>query len=84
MPFPVKYSKEYDRVRERLSPGERTLVGVFEDEIAENPDPGLAGRREHHGYCYDTGSGELMIEYRLLESGWVSFDRLIDLRNPTL
>jgi hypothetical protein len=54
MPFRVRYSKEYDRVRAQLSPGERLLLGVIEDEIAENPDPRLKGRFEVEGYIYET------------------------------
>jgi hypothetical protein len=82
MPFPVSYSQEYDRVRRRLSPGERLLLGVVEDEIAHDPDPRLKGRFEDHGYIYETQPEDFLIEYRHLESGVISFDRLIDLRNP--
>ena len=84
MPHPVDYSLEYDRVRERLTPGERTMVGLIEDEIAKNPDPRLPGRFEDQGYIYDTKPGEFMIEYRILDNGWVYFERLLDLRNPDL
>lgn len=84
MPYPVEYSEEYNRVRKQLSPGQRTLVGWLEDEIAANPDPRLAGRREHSGYFYETGSGEFIIEYRLLDHGWIRFERLIDLTQPRL
>jgi hypothetical protein len=83
MPFPVSYSTEYDRVREKLTPGERLLVGEAEDRIAENPDPRLAGRFEDHGYTYETQPQDFLIEYRIL-AGVVVFERLIDLRNRTL
>jgi hypothetical protein len=84
MPFRVRYSKEYDRVRAQLSPGERLLLGVIEDEIAENPDPRLKGRFEVEGYIYETQPEDFLIEYRVLDYGAVSFDRLIDLRKPGL
>lgn len=82
MPFPVSYSPEYDRVRRRLSPGERLLLGMIEDEIARDPDPQLRGRFEDRGYVYETQPEDFLVEYRLLESGWISFERLIDLRDP--
>ncbi len=80
MPFPVSYSLEYDRVRGLLSPGERLLLGVIEDEIAHDPDPRLKGRFEDHGYIYETQPEDFLVECRLLENGWILFERLIDLR----
>jgi hypothetical protein len=82
MPFPVSYSQEYDRVRRKLSQGERLLLRMVEDEIADDPDPRLKGRFEDHGYIYETQPEDFLIEYRQLENGVISFDRLIDLRNP--
>jgi len=84
MRFPVSYSQEYNRVREQLSQGERLLLGVVKDEIAANPDPGLKGRFEDRGFIYETQPEDFLIEYRILDHGAVSFDRLIDLRNPDL
>lgn len=84
MPFPVKYSPEYDRVRARLSLAERMLVGEAEDKIAANPDTKPDGRFEDDGYAYSSEAEDFLIEYRLLSSGWILFERLIDLRNPEL
>ncbi|MBA2633835.1 MAG: hypothetical protein H0U86_12700 [Chloroflexi bacterium] len=84
MPWPVEYQPDYDRVRDQLSPGDRLLVGEAEDRIAENPDPRLDGRFEVDGYIYDRNPQDFVIEYRMLDQGWISLDRLIDLRNPDL
>lgn len=84
MPFPVSYSDEYDRVRRQLTLGERTLVGETEDRIAANPDPKLRGRFEADGFTYDSSAEDFLVEYLVRSSGWVSFERLIDLRKPDL
>ena len=84
MPRPVSYSKEYDRVRMQLTPGEKILVGEAEDRIANDPTPTLPGRFEDHGYIYETAAQDFVIEYLTQVSGWISFERLIDLRNPDL
>lgn len=84
MPHRVSYSDEYDRVREQITPGENWLIAEAEDQIAANPSPKLRGRFEDAGYIYDTSAEDFMIEYHLLENGWISFDRLIDLRKPDL
>lgn len=84
MPSPVSYSQEYDRVRKRLTPGERILVGEAEDRISQNPSPDRRGRFEVDTFVYDSAAEDFLIEYRVLSDGVVSFDRLIDLRNPDL
>ena len=82
MPFPVSYSREYERVRQMLSPGERLILGEAENMIADDPDPKLRGRFEDRGYCYDSRAEDFLVEYRVLDHGAVAFERLIDLRNP--
>ena len=84
MPIPVSYSREYDRVRQKLTPGERLIVGEADDQIANNPDPTLVGRFEDRGYFYDTRAEDFLIEYRIFDYGVAFFDRLIDLRRPDL
>ena len=84
MPLPVSYSREYDRVRRKLTPGERLIVAEAEDQIAANPDPSLRGRFEDRGYCYDSRAEDFLIEYRLRDQEGASFERLIDLRHPDL
>jgi hypothetical protein len=82
MPWPVEYQSEYDRIRNQMSPGDRLLVGEAEERIAHDPDPKLAGRFEVDGYIYHRNPDDFIIEYRVLDRGVISFDRLIDLRNP--
>jgi hypothetical protein len=60
MPRPVSYSKEYDRVRMQLTPGEKILVGEVEDRIANDPSPTLPGRFEDHGYIYETAAQDFV------------------------
>jgi hypothetical protein len=81
---PKTYSKEYGRGREQLLTSKDMHVAVVEDQIVENPDPSLEGRYEKNGFCYDTTVPGVLIEYQILESGWVRFSRLIDLTSPDL
>jgi hypothetical protein len=60
MPRPVSYSKEYDRVRMQLTPGEKILVGEVEDRIANDPSPTLPGRFEDHGHIYETAAQDFV------------------------
>lgn len=83
MQHPRTFQPEYTQEREKLGRSQRMRLGLVEDEIADNPDSGLAkSRREDRGYCYETKLKGLIIEYRLLESGWVSFERLLNLGDP--
>ena len=75
---PKTYKDEYRRVWASLIRSTRLQVAQAEDEITANPDVRIKGRYERNGYRYDVSVPGVIIQYRVLDGGTVSFDAILD------
>ena len=85
MTLGVRYSPEYQRVRDQLDPLARRALEQIEDDIAADPELGPYRRpigdsiADFHGL-----QGDLIVVYRRLGDDLVEFRQLRDQRNSDL